>query len=475
MEELVLYSSLTAAEGVNASATAVSGVISAIQLHTGTHISSFKQNTSPANATVFTPNHIISVQEGKALLNVYTWTKEAVDQKIVLPERLSCIAISPCNNWLVGGGLESGRLFVWELSSGILWFAREAHYQAVTHLKFSADSSLVISASKDSRILAWRLGDLVSGNQDEVTPAWSASEHTLAVTGLEIGYGGTSGGDARVYSCSLDQTVRVWDAAVGTLLSTFILSDKPSALSVDPAERMIYVGQLLGGVRIIPLYETNKFSGSLEAVGGARRIITLDADHNNAWTLITSAPTAITALALSFNGLNIITGSQSGDVIVWDLTSRQIIRTLKSHRGAIGSIQCFWKPFENLTSKSKSKERKGGAFGTLNAVSRDSLKIPVFKRIVEVKDQNDHDVWCQVGNGIEGCDDNSEDENDWMNGSNDSERAKSQALSFFSDGGENSLRAKVQSLENDLSKLYGCYGELQNVHEQLWTAYSENK
>ena len=95
------------------------------------------------------------------------------------------------------------------MASGNLLFAREAHYQPLTQTCFGSDEMLIYTAGDDAVIHSWRLADLVDFNQgsEEIMPLQSWNEHTLPITGLICGLGPSM--TARLYSSSLDRTVKV--------------------------------------------------------------------------------------------------------------------------------------------------------------------------------------------------------------------------------------------------------------------------
>lgn len=109
----------------------------------------------------------------------------------------------------VGGTLTSMTLVDLQIASGNLLFAREAHYQPLTHLSFTSDEAFLFSGGDDAVIHTWRVLDLVDFNlrSEEIVPIQSWNEHTLAVTGIVCGSGTAM--SARVYTSSMDKTVKV--------------------------------------------------------------------------------------------------------------------------------------------------------------------------------------------------------------------------------------------------------------------------
>lgn len=88
-------------------------------------------------------------------------------------------------------------------------FAREAHYQPLTQICFSRDEALVFTGGEDAVVHSWRVMDLVDFNlrSEEIMPVQSWNDHTLAITGIVCGSGTAM--NARLYTSSLDQTIKV--------------------------------------------------------------------------------------------------------------------------------------------------------------------------------------------------------------------------------------------------------------------------
>lgn len=72
-----------------------------------------------------------------------------------MPGIIQVLAISPCNNFCVGGLGE--QLMVWLVSSGKLVASLRRHYQNVTGVQFTADSSQFVSSGAEGLVLLWSL------------------------------------------------------------------------------------------------------------------------------------------------------------------------------------------------------------------------------------------------------------------------------------------------------------------------------
>jgi len=86
-------------------------------LHTSNHLQSFRDCiTSKNGLTMSTDSSIVmAAQMDKGFLHIYQLGKEAIHLKMLLPERIRCVKISPSGTWCAAGS-ETGKLFLWEVS-----------------------------------------------------------------------------------------------------------------------------------------------------------------------------------------------------------------------------------------------------------------------------------------------------------------------------------------------------------------------
>jgi WD40 repeat protein len=160
-------------------------------------------------------------------------------QKSVLPEPLTCIAASHSSLYILGGGL-SGRCYLWDVTGKLLKMF-DSHFQQVTRCVFSINDKFLVTSGRDSVINIYDCCDFTKV---------SLSGHSLAVTDLYIGY--TVPPNARIYSCSLDKTVKIWDFKM--LLASIIFPSALTCLCVNVAETSIFAGSSDSVIYSIDLY-----------------------------------------------------------------------------------------------------------------------------------------------------------------------------------------------------------------------------
>ena len=131
MQEQVVVSASAPISGRQSAAVLVHDI------STRTPLASFKQSTAAKHCTALVGSTagqgglILAVQPDRALLNVYSFQKvllhihrclvlhcikDQVSLKVVLPERLSCLAVDRRGQFCAGG-TPQGRIYLWEVSS----------------------------------------------------------------------------------------------------------------------------------------------------------------------------------------------------------------------------------------------------------------------------------------------------------------------------------------------------------------------
>ena len=85
-------------------------------LHNSNHIQTFRQSVTAQNGLAITASkaQFLAAQLERGIVHVYSWGKDTVTSKIVLPEKIRSLKMSSSGTWCVGGS-ETGRLFLWEV------------------------------------------------------------------------------------------------------------------------------------------------------------------------------------------------------------------------------------------------------------------------------------------------------------------------------------------------------------------------
>ncbi|KAI8144222.1 WD40-repeat-containing domain protein [Fennellomyces sp. T-0311] len=359
---------------VAVSASSTDSTIYVWDIRSGSTLFSFKQSTSNKGCLAIVPKPnaglqtgaILTAQTDRGVLNVYQWQRDQVLHKMAMPDKLVSIAASHRGD-LVAGGTASGRVFLWQVSTGLLLKVFEAHFRRITKLAFSGDDATLLTASEDASVNVWLLGDLLEHNQEEGTrpaPLLSWSDHTLPVTDMFVGAGTMA--TTRVYTSSVDNTVKAWDLSTGELLTTFLFPKPVSTVVADPSETRLFVA-CENKIYPVELYrrrhDKTYNADVVESTGGMSKVESVGIRPVDGSGTIAEQPQGpvfadhsgtVTSLALSFDGSLLISASEDGNCIVWDVTSRQPLRKFESHKGPVTHITCILRPSELVTGSSSN-------------------------------------------------------------------------------------------------------------------------
>lgn len=117
------------------------------------------------------------------------------------------VAFSPDGRHVLSGGADNA-LKLWEVGAGALVRTFEGHQNHVVSVAFSPDGSRVLSGSRDKTIKLW---DAATG-----VLVHTFDGHADSVSSVTFSPDGS-----RVLSGSSDKTLKLWDAATGALVRTF--------------------------------------------------------------------------------------------------------------------------------------------------------------------------------------------------------------------------------------------------------------
>ncbi|EIW58666.1 WD40 repeat-like protein [Trametes versicolor FP-101664 SS1] len=320
------------------------GTLSLHDIQTGTSLATWKQTSAGAHCTAAVQSRdgqggfMLAAQQDKSILNVYNFQKDQLALKVVLPEKLTAITVDPKGKYCAGATAQ-GRIFLWEIASGIMYNSWDAHYRQINVLRFTQDAAALVAGSEDSGVSVWSIPRLLDETlQNELpTPYCSFTDHTLPVTDVVCGVGAFP--SCRILTASVDHTVKVWDPASKTLLTTFYFPQPIKCITWDPTERLFFAASADGSVHQVNLFRQreDKFSrAAMEAVGGAgvSDVIRInDVDPKDARKRLISVGEAVTTMVISLTGSMLLAGTSSGLIHIYDIASHQLLRTLSSHKG----------------------------------------------------------------------------------------------------------------------------------------------
>ncbi|KAI8985548.1 WD40 repeat-like protein [Trametes punicea] len=394
LHESILCATAPSASGIGP------GTLSLHDIQAGTSLASWKQTSAGVHCTAVVQSRdglggfVLAAQQDKSIMNVYSFQKDQLFLKIVLPEKLTAVAVDP-NGRYCAGATAQGRIFLWEIASGIMYNSWDAHYRQINVLRFTRDAAALLAGSEDSGVSVWSIPRLLdeTSHNELPTPYCSFTDHTLPVTDILCGVGPFP--SCRILTASVDHSVKLWDPASRTLLTTFHFPKPIACIAWDPTERLFFAASAGGSVHQVNLFRQreDKFSrAAMEAVGGAgvSDIIRInEIDPKEAKKRLISVGESVTAMSISLSGSMLLAGTASGLIHIYDIASHQLLRTVSSHKGmAITHVSTMLRPPDLIGHISLT-------LGAGSADARESIPVrPVapFQRIRDAKAREAHEV-----------------------------------------------------------------------------------
>lgn len=270
-----------------------------------------------------------------------------------LESEVTAIVILPDNRHVVLA-LDTFSLILWDLEADEKTAERAtAHTDTINALEISSDGLLIASASDDSYIRFWDVGNLtengtgMEAHKDgalyltfspdgktmfsggywpdcslkawDVTSRqelWKVQGHSDDIVGLAV-----SSDSSYVASASMDLSVKLWRASNGTPVGSTLNSDAGAALSVDFSSDGKWL--LGGGTGFLCLWNMDKAILSEPADP-------LDHSRQHPYSMAVSMSSTDQSL--------VVQGNDDGSLKVWDLQSTTLLHDVPSSPGASKSV-----------------------------------------------------------------------------------------------------------------------------------------
>ena len=210
------------------------------------------------------------------------------------------VAFSPDGQTLASAGFD-GRVILWDVASGAQIAALEGHKDYVFDVAFNKDGTKLLSSSRDQSVILW---DVASGQPIEIYQGEAGRIFSVDFLDEERAISTASTGNLRVWALH-DQKIKQRFQLTADFMSSF-------AQSVDG--RTAAVG-LVEEIQLVDLQ-----------TGAILQQLPFPAQGVNALLI-----GEVTSLAFDEKGERLLSGSDEGAIILWDLNDGQEIGRFDTH------------------------------------------------------------------------------------------------------------------------------------------------
>lgn len=204
---------------------------------------------------------------------------------------------------------------LWDAQTGDALVEFRGHDNFVFCCEFNASSNLLATGSFDETVKLW---DIRSGECISTLPA-----HSDPVTAVSFNRDGTC-----VVSASHDGLIRIWDVCTGECLKTIVAAGNPpvSHVTYSPNGKYVLAGTLDSALRLWPLSASGKSK--------CAKTYTSESHVNTKYCISSRF-----LVAQPKRRQCVVTGSETGNIILYDIQSRKVHQTLdKVHTDAVLAV-----------------------------------------------------------------------------------------------------------------------------------------
>lgn len=267
-------------------------------------------------------NYFIGAERLKPLIHIWQINSQetAKQMKIIAPGPVTALDVSLDGNYCVAGIGE--QLCVWHIPTGNLLANVTKHFQQITKILFSKNSTYVISAAEDGIVFVWKLNQLIAQvHSMTLEPLYSLTDHTLPIRDMCVS---NSAKNAYLMTVSSDCTLKINQIDSGELLLSVVFDDSLTAVTCNNFGTHVFVGSTKGDIHEISL------------LNPPRSVTHHDLNNDKVCTFSGHSKN-ITALSVSTDGLYLASGAADAQVIIWHIPTKQKLKTI-THKGSVTNV-----------------------------------------------------------------------------------------------------------------------------------------
>lgn len=240
---------------------------------------------------------------------------------------------------------DSGKLFIWRVSTGALMAISHAHSSPIVKIIVTHDDRLCLSFSSSGEMKAWWISDLLSqrgiDSNFACNPHFSVQlEHQgHCPTDVWIGKIG-KGSRCRFALAFSDSTCEIRQMSNGQCLAKIIFPFPLTAIFMDPLERILIAGGTTGQLAHVLVNQAISEHGS-----------TLLSSSSS--SLLPDNPATITTITMSMDCAYCIAGDSHGNITIWNTANWVVLKQITLPY-SIEKIELFLEDKNAMTSNNLS-------------------------------------------------------------------------------------------------------------------------
>lgn len=225
-----------------------------------------------------------------------------------------------------------------QIASGRLVSTSTSHLQPVTAITVDPSSNFFLTGSADAMIHVWALPQILSFSPDASrSPVHTLSTHRGPISSITCGHTSSSANIA--VSISADKSAIVWDYHNGQALRTYLLPEAPTAATLDPADRALYVAYGDGSIQTIDFFDDIQKATSTNVMWDkASMHRPVQPSPKARFNADSQKLGGALSLSLSWDGTSLISGHVGGKVALWDIAKGNYISTLTNLPGPVSNL-----------------------------------------------------------------------------------------------------------------------------------------
>lgn len=221
---------------------------------------------------------------------------------------------------------------IWDIDDSEPYPFLQGHFDEIRRIGLASNEKFLISASWDQQVIIWDLKDKKQRNK--------LKGHKAKIMGLAISSNGS-----RVITCDYKENVRIWEPIRQRNIASFHLESSGCVIILTPDDKEMIIGCKDSIIRVYDVISTRFVKKFIDG-------------HTS----------DVNCLLISRDKKTLVSGGDDKLIVIWEYFSKNKLRVLEGHEGAVNSIAFFSRSFNNANKNSSNNNKlllSGGKDNTM--------------------------------------------------------------------------------------------------------------